>query len=242
MARVKGHVNQTCLQPRPGNRRVVKVGVAMHRKVSFIALMAMFSLSSISAFGQSGEKAKVKGLINSRTGETLIVKTAQGNVTVVLTDSTKTKDNKGLLGARNEKLAREALIPGLKVDVDGSFDNRGQVVATGITVDGDDLETSQMIQAGLTPTAKQVATNMERIDALERRLAAVEGAAATASTPAPAPAQAATTPPAAEPASTLPEAPRTSVNPLWVGLGLLLVIACCIGFAARTGRFASRGE
>ena len=230
----------------------------MHRKASFIALIAMFSLASISAFGQSGDKAKVKGMINSRNGETFIVKTAQGSVTVVLTDSTKTKDNKGLLGARNEKLAREVLIPGLKVDVDGTFDNRGQVVATGITVDGDDLETSQMIQAGLTPTAKQVATNMERIDALERRLAAVEGAAATASTPAPAPAQAtttppaaalahapaqaATTPPAAESASTLPEAPRTSVNPLWVGLGLLLVIACCIGFAARTGRFASRGE
>ena len=230
----------------------------MLRKVSFIALMAMFSLSSISAFGQSGEKAKVKGLINSRTGEMLIVKTAQGSVTVVLTDSTKTKDNKGLLGARNEKLVREALIPGLKVDVDGTFDNRGQVVATVITVDGDDLETSQMIQAGLTPTAKQVATNTERIDALERRLAAVERTAATASTPAPgpaqatttpptaalapAPAQAATTPPAAEPASALPEAPRTSVNPLWIGLALLLLIACCIGFGARNGRFASRGE
>jgi len=227
----------------------------MHRKVSFIALMAMFSLSSISAFGQSGEKAKVKGLINSRTGETLIVKTAQGNVAVVLTDSTKTKDNKGLLGARNEKLAHEALIPGLKVDVDGTFDNRGQVVATGVTVDGDDLETSQMIQAGLTPTAKQVAANTERIDALDRRLAAVERTAATTSTPAPAPAQAATTPSAAalapapaqatttpEPASALPEAPRASVNPLWVGLALLLVIACCIGFAARNGPLVSRGE
>ena len=71
-------------------------------KSEFIALMAMFSLASISAFGQSGDKAKVKGMINSRTGETLIVKTAQGNVTVVLTDSTKTKDNKGLLGARND--------------------------------------------------------------------------------------------------------------------------------------------
>jgi hypothetical protein len=214
----------------------------MHRKASFIALMAMLSFASISALGQTGDKAKVKGMINSRTGETFIVKTAQGNVTVVLTDNTKTKDNKGLLGARNEKLAREALIPGLKVDVEGAFDNRGQVLATGITVDGDDLETSQMIQAGLTPTAKQVASNMDRIDALERRLAAVEGAAAagastpaSASTqasphvPAPAPAQAATPPTAAastlasEPASAPPDVPTTSLNLLRVGLILLLL-------------------
>jgi len=218
----------------------------MNRKANFIALIAVLSLASISAFGQSGDKAKVKGMINSRTGETITLKTTQGIVTVTLTDSTKTKDNKGLLGARNEKLAREALIPGLKVDVEGTFDNRGQVVATGITVDGDDLETSQMIQAGLTPTAKQVATNTERIDAIERRLAAVEEKAAAATTPAPAPSsapaptQAATLPravapapaPATEPASAPSEAPKTSVNPLWIGLALLLLIACCIGYVA----------
>ena len=217
----------------------------MNRKASFIALIALLSLASISAFGQSGDKAKVKGMINSRSGETITLKTAQGIVTVTLTDSTKTKDNKGLLGTRNEKLAREALIPGLKVDVEGTFDNRGQVVATGITVDGDDLETSQMIQAGLTPTAKQVATNTERIEALERRLAAVEEKAAGA-TPAPAPSsapaptQAATLPravapapaPATEPASAPSEAPKTNVNPLWIGLALLLLIAGCIGYVA----------
>jgi len=152
----------------------------MHRKPSFIALMTMFSLASISAFGQTAEKTKVKGMISSRAGETFTVKTAQGNVTVVLTDSTKTKDNKGLLGARTEKVSREMLIPGLKVDVDGTYDNRGQFVATGVTIDGDDLETSRMIEAGLTPTVKQVAINSERIDALERRLVAVEGMAASA--------------------------------------------------------------
>ncbi len=216
----------------------------MHRKASFIALIAMFSLASVSAFGQSGEKAKVKGIINSRTGETLTVKAAQGNVTVVLTDSTKTKDNKGLLGARNEKMAQAALIPGLKVDVDGTFDNHGQVVATVVTVDGDDLETSQMIQAGLTPTAKQVATNAERLDALERRLVAVEGVAhiytpPPVSTPAPASEKAAAPAPAAEsasaaaePASAPSETPKTSLNLLRVGLTFLLLVACCIGFIA----------
>lgn len=216
----------------------------MPRIVSFIALMTMFSLASIPAFGQTGDKAKVKGIIHSRTGETFVVKSAQGNVTVVLTDGTKTKDNKGLLGARSEKLAREALIPGLKVDVDGTSDNRGQVIATGITVDGDDVETSQMIQAGLTPTATQVASNTERLDALDRRLAAVEGAAAGASTalpgstqpstltqvstPSPAPRSASATDPRPAPS----EGPKTSLNLFRVGLTFAVLMACCIGAAA----------
>ena len=38
----------------------------MNRTMSLISLMALFSLASVSAFG-----ANVKGMINSRTGETL---------------------------------------------------------------------------------------------------------------------------------------------------------------------------
>ena len=49
------------------------------------------------------------------------------------------------------------LIPGLKVDVDGMSDDQGRVVAKTITVDGDDLEAAEMIEAGLHPTAYPVA-------------------------------------------------------------------------------------
>jgi hypothetical protein len=220
----------------------------MHRIASFIALMAMLSLASISALAQSGEKTKVKGIINSRTGDSLVVSTAQGNVTVILNDTTKTKDNKGLLGARTEKLAREVLIPGLKLEVDGTFDTRRQVVATNVTVDGDDLEMSQMIHAGLAPLAKHVASNTERIDALERRLAALEEKVSGASTPAPAPSQAPAPDPAAPPPSAAAAAPvpapaamplsaasealTSSVNKLWIGLGLMLLVVCWIGYVA----------
>jgi hypothetical protein len=97
----------------------------------------------------------------TRTGETLIVKTNQGNVTVVLTDSTKTKDDTGVFGLGTDTMSSVVLIPGLKVDVDGTSDDQGRVVAKTITVDGDDLETSEMIQSGLHPTAQQVAANLE---------------------------------------------------------------------------------
>ena len=117
-------------------------------------------------FGASNDKAKVKGMIISRTGETLTVKSPNGNVTVVLTDETKTKDNKGLIGLRKEYMANTVLIPGLKVDIDGVSDAEGRIVAKTITVDGDDLETAEMIQAGLHPTAQQVEENTERFSKL----------------------------------------------------------------------------
>ena len=92
------------------------------------------------------------------------MKSAEGNVTVVLTDGTTTKDDKGLFGLEKQQMSNVVLIPGLKVDVDGTSDEQGRVVARTITVDGDDLETAEMIQAGLHPTAEQVAANMRAIE------------------------------------------------------------------------------
>ena len=137
----------------------------MHARTSLISLMALFSLASVSAFG-----ANVKGMINMRTGETFTVVSDKGNVVVLLTDSTTTKDDTGLFGLRNEKMATVVLIPGLKVDVDGEPNEQGQFVAKTITVDGDDLETSEMIQAGINPTAKQVEANIEAIDVNRRAI------------------------------------------------------------------------
>jgi OmpA-OmpF porin, OOP family len=133
-----------------------------------VGLMA--SVFATSAAGQ--EKTKVKGMIRTRTGETLIVKTNNGDTTVVLTDDTTTKDDKGLFGLDKEIFSNSVLIPGLKVKVDGTSDDQGRVVAKTITVDGDDLETAEMIQAGLHPTAEQVAANVQAIEANRQGVAA----------------------------------------------------------------------
>ena len=66
------------------------------------------------------------------------------------------------------------LIPGLKVEVDGSPDNQGRVVAKTITVDGDDLETAEMVQAGLHPTAEQVEANVQAISTNQQDIAALK--------------------------------------------------------------------
>ena len=141
-------------------------GVAMKSKVIFASLIAVVCLATLPTFAASGDKTKVKGMIINRTGETLVVRTGGNDnetATVVLTDDTWTKDNVGLFGLGRKTMSSVVLIPGLKVSVDGTSDDQGRVVAKTITVDGDDVETSEMIQAGLHPTAEQVAENVVAI-------------------------------------------------------------------------------
>jgi OmpA-OmpF porin, OOP family len=135
----------------------------MDRKMVRASLILFLSLTSVSVFGASGEKTKVTGMIVDRTGETLIVRTTEGNTTVVLDDESKTVDRTGLFGLGKKLMSNVVLIPGLKVDVSGVSDDQGRVTARTITVDGDDLETAEMIQSGLHPTAEQVAANMQAI-------------------------------------------------------------------------------
>jgi OOP family OmpA-OmpF porin len=141
----------------------------MRLKTIVTSLAGLFLLASVGAVGASGDE--VKGMIITRTGETLIVKGSNGNTTVVLTDNTTTKDDRGLFGLEKEHLSAVVLIPGLKVRVDGMSDGNGRFVAKTITVDGDDLETAEMIQSGLHPTAEQVAANVQTLAAHKEQLA-----------------------------------------------------------------------
>jgi len=133
-----------------------------------VCLAAFIVMGCVCAWG--AEKAEVNGMITSRTGETLIVKGDAGTTTVVLTDETSTRDDKGLFGLDKQLMSSVVLIPGLKVDIDGTTDEQGRVVAKTITVDGDDLETAEMIQSGLTPTAEQVEKNVQTLAAHQEKL------------------------------------------------------------------------
>lgn len=148
------------------------------KRMTMVAMMgAVCLLTCGSALGASGDKAKVKGMISDRTGDTLIVNTADGKTTVVMDDSTKVQQPKGL-GIRKRKVSAAVLIPGLKVSVDGTKDDQNRVVAKTITFDGSDLETAEMIQAGLQPTAADVAANQKAIEANKQDIAANQQATA----------------------------------------------------------------
>jgi OmpA-OmpF porin, OOP family len=125
-------------------------------------LLTVCFLALMSAYAQGGQ-TKVKGLITSRTGEAIVLKTTDGSsVTVTLDDDTKVQQPKGL-GVRKKKMSAAVLVPGLKVSVDGTSQDPTHILAKSITFDGDDLQTAEMIQAGLNPTEQKVGANQQNI-------------------------------------------------------------------------------
>jgi OmpA-OmpF porin, OOP family len=76
------------------------------------------------------------------------------------------------LGIRKEKMSAAVLIPGLKVSVEGTSQDATHVLAKSITFDKDDLQTAEMIQAGLNPTEQKVAANQQNISENKQNISA----------------------------------------------------------------------
>ena len=112
----------------------------------------------------TAQNDQVKGVINGRNGPTMTVQTQDsGNVTVVLTDFTQVEEPEGVF--RKKHLNMTALVPGLQVDVKGSYNVQNQLVANTVTFHGSDLQTAQDIQAGIAPTEQQVQQSQKEIQA-----------------------------------------------------------------------------
>jgi len=63
-----------------------------------------------------------------------------------------------------------ALIPGLSVDVQGSYNAQTQLVADTVNFHSSDLKTAVDIQAGLAPTEQQVQQNQQQIQQSQQRI------------------------------------------------------------------------
>jgi OOP family OmpA-OmpF porin len=130
-------------------------------------LLGLLTSAVAPAFAMGGnDKVKDKGVITLRNGDTLTVKTSDGDVTVTINSDTKIQHGVGLTGVRKKQDTPDVLIPGLKMKFEGtSGAQENQVVAKTIEFDSDDLALAQVIQAGLNPTAQQQARNMQAISA-----------------------------------------------------------------------------
>ena len=137
------------------------------------ALLLCCQLVGMASGVTNGEKVKTNGLITKRDADTLTLRTLDsGDLVIVLTDDTKVVQPKGLLKLRKEEMGFTALMPGLKVQVEGTGDAQNRVVANTIKFSKDDLKTAEAIQAGLVPTQEAVQTNKENIQANKEDTAA----------------------------------------------------------------------
>jgi OOP family OmpA-OmpF porin len=126
-----------------------------------LSLMGLALLSPIVA----AQSVKVEGLIKSRSGETMVVQTSGSpDVTVLLTDSTQVGQVQGVFKARRKEMSMAALIPGLKVKVEGTYNDQKQLVATTVAFKGNDLQDAEKIAAGMHETKVQVQQHQTELE------------------------------------------------------------------------------
>ena len=148
-----------------------------HKLLSLAALASLFALItcfSVVAFAQS---VKVEGIIKGRSGNDIILQTSDTpKLIVVLNDDTQVSQAVGAL--RKKDMSMAALIPGLPVQVEGTYNAQNQLVAKSVKFKGDDLKQAQAIQAGVHETAKAAAANeaelKQQADALAAQNAALK--------------------------------------------------------------------
>jgi len=130
-------------------------------RVLGVSLFGTVLLSTI-ALAQS---VKVEGVIKARNGDSMTLRTKDSmDITVLLADSTEVGQVQGMLKARRKEMSMAALIPGLAVRVEGTYNDQGQLAAKSVSFKGNDLEQAQKIEAGMHETRVQAEHNKAELE------------------------------------------------------------------------------
>jgi OOP family OmpA-OmpF porin len=133
-------------------------------KINYLVLLSLIGLALLCPI-VAAQTGKVEGLIKARNGDTMLVQTSNSpDVTVLLTDSTQVGQVQGVFKARRKQMSMAALIPGLAVKVEGTYNQQNQLVAQSVAFKGNDLEDAEKIEAGMHQTKVQVQQNQAELE------------------------------------------------------------------------------
>ena len=96
---------------------------------------------------------------------------------VLLTPTTEVDEVQGALKARKKQMAMTSLIPGLPVQVKGTTNDQGQLVADSVKFKGNDLKAAMDAQAGLQPTVEAQQADQQKIQQTEQQPGGATGPA-----------------------------------------------------------------
>src|ERR1700757_4660549 len=138
------------LKPVPSRVQFVERKPNMSPSISkkFASLAAVFVMVVLFRTATLAEPTKVEGVIVGRSGNEIIVEFMQGTeLAFLLDDSTKVSQTGGLFTARRTDKSMAALIPGLKVKVEGEYNQDRKLIAKSVKFSGGDLQKAQLAEA-----------------------------------------------------------------------------------------------
>jgi outer membrane protein OmpA-like peptidoglycan-associated protein len=119
------------------------------------------------------ENAKVEGFIVASNGDQITVKFGSGaELVFILTEDTEVSTLDGIPKDHKRSLYAALLIPGLKVQAEGTYNEQRQVIATKVKFKNDDLEQARAAQAATQQTKMQAEANSEQLAAQNEELQA----------------------------------------------------------------------
>lgn len=134
------------------------------RRIVYFVTLSLIGLALLSPI-VAAQSVKVEGIIKARNGDTMILNASSSpNLTVLLTDNTKVGQVQGVFKARRKQMSMAALIPGLAVKVEGTYNDQNQLVAKSVSFKGNDLEDAEKIEAGMHETKLQVQQTQEELE------------------------------------------------------------------------------
>ena len=159
----------------------------MHKKISVILLA--IAISAVSVFGQnaqvrsaiSGQKYKIKGVVVAKDdANTFVIRDSVGvDTRVVIAPSASVKTNGGFLSG-GDKYPTTAIVRGLNMSVEGVGDANGNVAATKVRFDKNNLAVAQSIDARVSPAEERLTAaeqNAQRVSGQIDELMAISNAA-----------------------------------------------------------------
>jgi outer membrane protein OmpA-like peptidoglycan-associated protein len=99
------------------------------------------------------------------------VQSDSGNVTVLLNEDTTVEDVSGLFHAHKKDMGVTVLVPGLAVQVQGTYNAQNQLVASTVKFNSKSLEAATDIQAGVAPVEQQAQSQQQEIRQQQAELA-----------------------------------------------------------------------
>ncbi len=122
-----------------------------------------------------GLETKVKGVIQARDGDKIRLREADNAVvTIQLTETTKVALKHGLFGMSRTGMETTSLVPGLRLDAEGKGNDKGELVASKITFDPNDLRAARSIDTRVSPLESRTGQLETRAGQLEGRAGELE--------------------------------------------------------------------
>jgi|SRR5579875_715021 len=137
------------------------------------ATLAMARVEPNSRTFNAGEKSKVLGVIVAHQGDTLKVRGDDDSIgTIDLTNTTKIELKKSF--GRHTAMNLDSLVPGLRVEVQGKGNEKGDLVAEKVTFDPNSMKASRQIDTRVAPLEARTGTLENRTGTLENRAGQIE--------------------------------------------------------------------